>query len=292
MATLEFVAAASHAPGVTGWPDKVAPATRQEMDAAYHELGRRIRASRLDLLIVICNDHGSNFPLDDHPDLAFVLSETHVGPAEWFTNWLNVHTQYSLTGAPEAGRLLFDALRADDVDLRELAGEVLFDDNLTIPTKMMGLAELGVPVLPLMHNTMIPPVPRERFCYDWGRRLRTAVETVLPAGMRVGILATGGMSHEPGGARYMLIDEEFDRRFLALVAAGDPERLLTEATYEAMEAAGAGGTAELQSWLIAAGAAGGGPAETLFYSPILEFRCGIGLVDWNVATTSPLEVAR
>lgn len=282
MATLDFVAAASHAPGVVGWPNKIPEEMRREMDSAYHLLGSRIAESNLDLLIVICNDHGSNFPLDECPDLAFVVSDRHVGPAEWFKPWLDVTEEFELTGARHEAQLLIDALSDAGLGVQAHDGPTLYDDNLTTPTKMLGLEASGVKIIPVLHNTMVPPVPNERACYEFGRALHSAVRTALPDDMRVGLLATGGLSHEPGGARYMLIDEEFDRRFLDFLSRGAHEDLLNQITYEDMEAAGAGGTAELLSWLIAAGAVGAVPSETLFYEAILEFRCGVGVIDWNV----------
>ena len=48
--------------------------------------------------------------------------------------------------------------------------------------------------------------------------------------------------------------------------------------------AGDGGTVELLAWLVAMGAAGNRKAETMFYVPSVPLRCGMGGVDWNVAS--------
>ena len=45
-------------------------------------------------------------------------------------------------------------------------------------------------------------------------RLADFIRNDLPADMRVALIGSGGLSHEPGGARYYFIDEEFDRWFL------------------------------------------------------------------------------
>jgi protocatechuate 4,5-dioxygenase beta chain len=47
-----------------------------------------------------------------------------------------------------------------------------------------------------------------------------------------------------------------------------------------MIAAGDGGTVELLAWLVAMGAAGRRPAETVFYVPSVPLRCGMGGVAW------------
>jgi protocatechuate 4,5-dioxygenase beta chain len=50
-----------------------------------------------------------------------------------------------------------------------------------------------------------------------------------------------------------------------------------------MIAAGDGGTVELLAWLVAMGAAGARPAETVFYVPSVPLRCGMGGVVWQLA---------
>jgi hypothetical protein len=96
-------------------------------------------------------------------------------------------------------------------------------------------------------------------------------------------MGSGGLSHEPGGRRYLEIDEVFDAWFLDLVVEGDHERLLTELTVDRLEAAGSGGTAELLSWVVAMGAIGPRPCTPLGYVAVDEWRCGVGGVQWSMA---------
>jgi len=100
-----------------------------------------------------------------------------------------------------------------------------------------------------------------------------------PGAERVAVLATGGLSHEPGGPRYFWVDEEFDRWFLDLLRKGDHAALLRECTLERMEAAGSGGTAELLAWMVAL-AFTTGSAEVLAYMPAIAWRSGTGMVLW------------
>src|SRR5436190_616142 len=78
--------------------------------------------------------------------------------------------------------------------------------------------------------------------YQIGTTLRETLRA-YPGQERIAVLATGGLSHEPGGPRYFYVDEEFDHRFLELLAKGDHEALLRECTLDRMEEAGSGGTA-------------------------------------------------
>src|SRR3989441_3113291 len=92
---------------------------------------------------------------------------------------------------------------------------------------------------------MIRRPPRSTL-FPYTTLFRSVLRDVLhayPGDDRIAVIATGGLSHEPGGPRYFWIDEEFDRWFLDLLAKGDHETLLAECTLERMEAAGSGGTA-------------------------------------------------
>ena len=65
-----------------------------------------------------------------------------------------------------------------------------------------------IPIVPVALNTYFPPnQPRPRRCYDLGQAIRKAVQSAK-GGARVGILASGGLSH-------FTVDEELDRRVLA-----------------------------------------------------------------------------
>ena len=95
-------------------------------------------------------------------------------------------------------------------------------------------------------------------------------------------MATGGLSHDPGGPKYFDVDEKFDRWFLGMLEAGDAARVLREVTVERMMEAGDGGTTELLSWIAALGAAEGRAARTICYEPSKALRCGMGAVVWEM----------
>jgi len=115
-----------------------------------------------------------------------------------------------------------------------------------------------------------------------GERMTATHDQYVALDIQVAIVATGGLSHDPGGPKYFAVDEAFDRWFLGLLATGDSERVLREVTIERMMAAGDGGTVELLAWLVAMGAAGERRARTEFYVPSVPLRCGMVGVDWQV----------
>jgi aromatic ring-opening dioxygenase catalytic subunit (LigB family) len=280
MAKIAAAVASAHAPGVTGWFEKAEPAVQESVGGAYRALGERIAGAELDALIIVANDHIENYPPHDYPDFAVGVGARQTGPDEWFKPWLNVE-DYDMPGAPGIARTLFEQL--SESDLRVVENDALkFDDNISVPVTMTGFATQGIPMIPLIQNCTVPPVPDHLASYEFGKRLGRIISEQLPDTMRIGLYGSGGLSHEPGGPKYLSIDEEFDRWFLELLAEGDHEKVLREATHAKMEAAGAGGTAELLSWLVVMGAIGERPCEVLCYEAVPDWRCGVGAVQWTI----------
>lgn len=279
MADLVAVIALSHAPGLTGWIDQAEPAERERLVAGYEEMGRRFRETRPDLIIGLANDHCLNIPVDDLCDFCVGVADDWQGPAEWFRDWLNV-PDYRVKGNARAARTLADKAKAAGFDVRS-STDLLFDDNWSVPLYYL-TPDHDVPLVPIHMNCIVPPLPDPRRCYELGQFMARFVESELPAGMRVAFMATGGLSHDPGGPKYFQVDEKFDRWFLGLLEAGDPERVLKEATIERMAAAGDGGTTELLAWLAPMGAAHERKAKVVCYEPSVALRCGMGCVYWDL----------
>jgi 3-O-methylgallate 3,4-dioxygenase len=99
-----------------------------------------------------------------------------------------------------------------------------------------------VPVVPIFLNTYYPPnQPRPQRCYDLGRALRAAIER-FAGKERIGILASGGLSH-------FLVDEDFDRAILKACADRDAA-FLKNLPRNKLNA----GSSEILNWVAVAGA--------------------------------------
>lgn len=280
MAEIAFAGAAAHAPGLTGWPERASPEAQRSVSEFYADLGGRIRDADLDLLVMVANDHILNYNPAHYPDFIVGTAGEHVGPSEWFKPWLKVD-EYRIPGRPEVAQTLHGQLEGQNGRVVE-NDNLDFDDNISVPVTLTGLRDMGVALVPIIQNCTVPPVPDERRSYEMGQRLARVIRDELPGDLRVGLFGSGGLSHEPGGPRYLEIDDEFDRWFLGLLEEGDHEKILREATLERMEEAGAGGTAELLSWIVVMGAIGERPCEVLGYVAEREWRCGVGAVHWSL----------
>jgi protocatechuate 4,5-dioxygenase beta chain len=278
VAAVVAVLAATHAPGLTGWFDRAPEADQAVVREGYGELRRRLDAARPDVLLMLSNDHLLNWPIGNTPSYTVGIGEEHQGPADWFDEWLAL-PRFRVPGHPALARAIVRESARHGIMMAFLR-RLELDDGLSVPLHYL-TPGMDVPVVPLTMNCTVPPLPSSDDAYRLGQVLREIV-VAWPGRERVAAVATGGLSHEPGGPRYLQVDEAFDRWFLDLLAEGDHRRILRECTVERMEAAGSGGTAELLAW-IAALPFTAGPAEVLGYTPSVAWRTGTGMVAWPVS---------
>jgi 3-O-methylgallate 3,4-dioxygenase len=170
-------------------------------------------------------------------------------------------------GAPELARHIIATLIADAFDVATMKG---FPTDETphafgfIYRRVM--RDRPVPSVPLMQNTFFPPnQPSARRCYDFGRSVAKAIRTWKNEA-RVGVFASGGLSH-------FVIDEQLDRAFLdalrkrsAADITGFREDLLQS------------GNSEVKNWIALSGAMADSDREfsIVDYVPCYRSEAGTG----------------
>ena len=276
MARIVAAMAMTHSPGLTGWFERAPEDQQVEARRALDEMRERLRAARPDVILLVSNDHLLNWPINNTPEYTVGIGAEHVGPADWYDEWLAL-AKYRIPGHPALARYLVNEGARRRLALSYLR-EMQFDDGVSVPMHYLNPAG-DIPLVPVTMNCTVPPIPTPARAYEVGTILREMLRDYSTGDERVAVVATGGLSHEPGGPRYFWVDEEFDRWFLGLLKQGDHAALLGECTLERMEAAGSGGTAELLAWILAL-AFTSGPAEVLAYMPAVAWRSGTGMVVW------------
>jgi aromatic ring-opening dioxygenase catalytic subunit (LigB family) len=272
----EFVGAfaASHAPLIARDWDKLPATSRDIITADFGELGRRLAATRPDVLIVLAPDHWTNFFLDNLPSVCIGVGESHDGPPELFMK--------DFPWRPIPGDAAFAqhiAKTALDEDFEpSISHHLALDHGFCIPLAKMALARLPR-VVPIVVNNLEPPMPSIRRCFAWGKLLAQAIAT-YPEKIRVAILASGGLSHSIGEPTMGAIDEAFDRDCIKAFANG-AEGPLTRLLDDRMEAAG-NGTHEVRNWVIAHAAAGNRGFDLIDYRVMPEVYVGCGWAAWRV----------
>ena len=270
--TLAFACALGHAPGITAWRDAAPPAQREHLEAAFAELRSRLARARPDVLIVFTAEHWANFFLDHMSPYCIGRAASFKGPIE---PWLKVE-EASVPGMPPLASELLQALYERDIE-PGFTDEMALDHGTMVPLHFL-TPRMDVPVVPIVFNTLATPLPSPRRCYALGE---VVGEVVRASERRIGLVATGGMSHDPGERGHGRIDEAFDRAFLEEMRTGQTARLKAHTTAE-LGAAGAGAL-ELLGWIALAGALGGASGEVLAYEPVVPWATGIGAMSFHVA---------
>lgn len=277
MAEIASIMAMAHAPGITGWIDTCPQEHQDAINAGYSVIAEEMNRSAPDVIIGIANDHLLNLPLIDPPDWRIGCADRWSGPAEFFKDWLK-QPGYEVAGNATVAEEIFAGMGGQGFKV-DKSDSLLFDDNWSVPLWYLGY---DIPIVPINMNCITAPMPAPETCIQFGRALRDIILHELPSDLRVSLIATGGLSHEPGGPRYFTMDSEFDEWFLRLMEESNADRVIEEATISRMEEAGGGGTTELLAWMIAMAAAGGARSEKVFYVSSNEMRCGIGATIWKL----------
>ena len=272
MASLVGAFAASHGPLIVREWERVPAAQKTRMAAAYRELGKRLTAAKSDVLIVVSPDHWSNFFLDNYPAVCIGVGETNEGPPE---PWMKDFPHRTLAGHPGLAMHIADqALRRGFEPA--VSHRLKLDHGACIPLWRMELERLPK-IVPLLVNSIEPPMPTLQRCYQWGALLRKAIESYAEP-LRVAILGTGGLSHSIGEPTMGAIYEEFDQETLRLF--GRPHDELVRFLEAELPKSG-NGSEEVRNWLVAHGAAGGRGFELVDYLAVPTVIVGCGFASWK-----------
>jgi len=122
----------------------------------------------------------------------------------------------------------------------------------------------AIPVLPVFLNTYYPPnQPSPRRCYKLGQAIRQAIEG-YPEDLRVGIVASGGLSH-------FTIDEALDGEVIRALREKDAGALQSMPREKLKS-----GNSEIRNWICAAGALEHLALQWVHYAPGYRTLAGTG----------------
>jgi 3-O-methylgallate 3,4-dioxygenase len=265
-------------------PDKHAKRHGEAM-AALGRLSEGLAAARLDALVVIGDDHKELYHDDNMPSVLVYRgatipnmpnrSQRSAGPdgtrrPAWMQRAQARYYEESGTrhypvksGLAEhlIGALIdreFDVSSANALPEGEGEGHAF---GFVHRRLMNGAA---IPVVPIVLNTYYPPnQPSPRRCYKLGQAIREAIES-HPEDLRVGVVASGGLSH-------FTVDEKLD---------GEVVRALREKDAGALQdlprAKLNSGSSEIRNWICAAGALEHLELSWLSYCPGYRTPAGTG----------------
>jgi 3-O-methylgallate 3,4-dioxygenase len=227
----------------------------QRYDAAQAAMDRvadAIAAARLDVLFIVGDDQTELFRTSNNPAIAIfhgpTICNTRREPAAPGDPWLKTarmwrHEPDADRDYPVRGDLAawltrqlcdrdFDIAAMDGLEPGQSEGHAF----QFVHRRLLRGAEL--PVVPVILNTFdAPNQPTPRRCVALGSALRELV-ALWPEDLRVGVIASGGLSH-------FVIDEELDARVLDAIRRKDLAALagLDPAQLQA-------GSSEIRNWIV------------------------------------------
>jgi len=260
--------------------DKITPDAMATRHAAAMENLQRIRdaiaAAALDALIIIGDDQNELHNSKNMPCILIYHGATirNVPMEDADKNWgTRMTSKYYEAEIPRdypvdaklahhlIGNLIddeFDIACANDVEPGKGEGHAFgFVHN-----RLLNGAEL--PVVPVFLNTFYPPNQASpRRCYTLGQAINAAVDA-YPTDARVGVVASGGLSH-------FTVDEDLDQTILQALREKDSATLQNLPRNKLNS-----GSSEIRNWICAAGALEQLPLKFTDYQPGYRTMAGTG----------------
>ncbi|MDA0260683.1 MAG: hypothetical protein O3A21_00575 [Proteobacteria bacterium] len=273
------------------------PAARDEVYGAFRAMGQTIEALAPDALILVGTDHGRIYGFDGVPQFTIGVSENAngIGDAGLPTCTYPIHQG--------AARDILAGLLDGDVDIA--FSEAMSIDHSFVAPLMLALPDTDLPIIPIVQNCNVPPLPSLARSHRVGIALGAAIRRA-DAGRAV-VIGTGGLSHwvgsdefrtfmnQPPGTRLAErdqhpltledtgpVNESFDQAVLAQICAGKATDFIAAWETDSLGEAAGNGAQEIRNWLTVAGATGDAAAKVLIYAPVREWLTGTGIVQFHL----------
>lgn len=268
--SIVYACAGSHAPGIRAWTDAAPKDQLDRFFAGYDKAREELEASKPDVILLLTSEHWANFFLDHAGAFCVGRGETFEGPVE---PWLKVD-KATIPGDPGFAEEMLELCYSKGFEL-SYSHELRLDHGSMVPLSFLTPA-MDTPIVPLFFNTLMNPRPKASRCLELGRVLRPLLEN---SSKRIAVVATGGLSHDPGEVGHGKIDTDFDNGFLEAITNGDSDALGAYTDDEIL-AAGAG-TLELLAWVCMAGIMEGTKGRVISYEPIKPWATGVGVISYD-----------
>ena len=289
--------ACSHAGFLVSHYDKAPPEQRDAVYAGFARVRDILAETQPDALLILATDHGRIYPATHQPQFVIGVSQTAkgIGDAGLPECEVPIHQLFA--------QAVLEAAVEGGVDLGY--SEAMRIDHSFVTPLMLSTPNFDLPIVPLVQNTRLPPMPTLRRSYAVGRIIGDALRRGRPG--RVAVMGTGGLSHWvgderrqaflrwPAGTRYPLeqqyplvlpergkINEAFDHQFMASLGKGGACAWIDEWPEERIYAEAGNGGQEVRNWLTIAGMVEDQPLEVLGYAPVAEWLTGTGVARFRI----------
>ncbi|MGW4370977.1 DODA-type extradiol aromatic ring-opening family dioxygenase [Nocardia takedensis] len=272
---------------VSGETIEVLEDTKERIDSGFAGLRAALAAARPDVVVIAGDDQNEVFGPPVNPTLAVYCGEEVSGSTlvhfrdQGLDETVRLACHSDVARGFAAGLIERGFDPAMMTELRPMSKPEGIGHAFTRPAHALGLAEAGIPIVPIFLNSYHEPLPSAQRCYDLGRAIREIADS-RPE--RIAVVGSGGLSHDPGGPRAGWIDEPLDRWVLDRVSNGRGADLTSLFTFKSDTLQG--GSGEIRSWIVMAGALPEVAADVIDYIPVRHGITGLAFASWTPAGQS------
>jgi hypothetical protein len=256
-----------------------------EAMAALDRLHETLIEAKLDVVVIVGDDQKELYHDDHMPSVLVYRGETIANVPNRTTRAMDPDVAWRPDWARRASALYYEETETRhypvDAGLANHLIASLIDREFDVATAnalpegegeghafgfvhQRILNRAAIPIVPLFLNTYYPPnQPSPRRCYKLGQAIREAIEA-YPEDLRVGIVASGGLSH-------FTIDEALDGEVIRALREKD-SGALQSLPRERLNS----GNSEIRNWICAAGALEHLDLKWVHYAPGYRTLAGTG----------------
>jgi aromatic ring-opening dioxygenase catalytic subunit (LigB family) len=235
--------------------------------AGMKEVGARVRSDAPDVLVIVSSDHMYNYDLNLQAPFAVATDDEHVPFGDMDL------PKAPLPGHGAFAHGLLDFAAANDFDLARLQG-YRPDHGIVLPA-LLASPQRTIPIVPIIVNTGMDPVPRLTRAWRLGEILARYVADARPENERVVVMGTGGLSHWLGVAEMGRTNPLFDHAVMDAITSGRGVEL-TRWTSDHVYAEGGNGGHEILNWMVMAGSLPNAFGERVYYENVPAWITGMG----------------
>jgi protocatechuate 4,5-dioxygenase beta chain len=209
----------------------------KEIAADYDLMRERLAQANADVLVVIASDHLNQWFMDNMPAFLVGKAPRTQGPFPHEQRSFGI-APYQATIDTGLAKWFVAAGFEEGVDFA-FSDEFTIDHAFTVPLNFVR-PEMDLPIVPIWTNVMAPPLPPAERFFAVGQALGRLIARA-PAAQRVAVVSSGHLAVEVGGPKPNTAgstDEDFDRKMMAFIEAGDIQSVLRNATFERLLQAG------------------------------------------------------
>ncbi|MBV9539358.1 MAG: hypothetical protein JOY70_10530 [Acidisphaera sp.] len=239
-----------------------------DVNAAIARLTQDIQAAKLDAIVVLGDDQKELFQDWNMPAIGVYYGDTirnakrdTAEPKDWAARArLRRYEDHEDANYPCNADLalhLIEMLQREQFDLSAMKrlAEGQSEGHAYSFVHRFFMRENVVPIVPVFLNAYYPPnQPTPARCLALGAAIARAVAS-FPDEIRVGLLASGGLSH-------FVVDEQFDRAFIDALRRHDAAWMRSIPLHKLMS-----GSSEMRNWICMAGGLGDLSLDWVSYNP-------------------------